>query len=182
MLRVGERKGISQSLTLLPRVHLERTNSAPPLKPGATVPIIAHGSFSDTSGKIEQMQATIRLLTRDVDQLADKVAELQGTAEQDKRWHTFQQSERRAREAKLDEMLHRWRDLKGRLDKMNARSGGDYHAFNSFEAVSRKIAEFEHFRDEAKRVERTVTMRAWLFCGAIAFSATIIAIANVMSP
>lgn len=183
MLRVGERKSIAQSLTLLPRVHLESINTAPAIRPGPSVPIMPRDSYVEqTSAKLEQLQATVRLLTRDIDQLVDKVAELEGVADQDKRWYRFQQSERRTREAKLDEMLNRWRDLKARLDKMDARSGGDYHAYNSFEAVSRKIAEFEHFRSEARRVERVVTRRAWIFCGAIAFSATIIALANALSP
>jgi hypothetical protein len=85
------------------------------------------------------------------------------------------------REAKLDEMLARYRDLKARLDKMNARNDGDYHAYNSFEAVSRKIAELEDFRDEARRVERNVTFRAWLFCGALAASAVILGVANILT-
>ena len=37
-------------------------------------------------------------------------------------------------------MVRGFRDLKARLDRMEARSGGDYHAYNSFEAVSRKLA------------------------------------------
>lgn len=183
MLRVGERKGISSSLTLIPRVQLEKTKptEGATLKPGPSVPLIARDAYvAETSNKLEQLQATVRLLTRDIDQLADKVSELEGTADQDKRWYRFQQSERRGREAKLDEMLRRWRDLKARLDKMDARSGGDYHAYNSFEAVSRKLAELEHFKDEAQRVERRVTLRAWMFCGALALSAVIIAASNIM--
>ena len=96
---------------------------------------------------------------RDVDELAAKVAELQDASDVEHRWYAFQQSDKRAREAKLDEMLRRCHDLKARLDRMEARNDGNYHAYTSFEAVSRKLAELEHFRDEAQRVERNVTLR-----------------------
>jgi len=78
-------------------------------------------------------------------------------------------------------MLRHFRELKARLDKMEARHDGNYHAYNSFEGVSRKLAELEHFKDEAQRVERNVTFRAWLFCGALVASAAIIVVSNFVS-
>jgi Mg2+ and Co2+ transporter CorA len=182
VLRVNERKRISSSIALISQSGLEKISTIPRLvEAGPSVPLIARDAFVvETATKIDQLQATIRLLARDVDALASKVSELEHGANQDQRWFAFQQGEKRIREAKLDEMLRRFRNLKARLDKMDARSNGDYHAYNSFEAVSRKIAELEHFKDEARRVERNVTFRAWLFCGALAASAVILVMSNII--
>ena len=183
MLRTNERKRISSSIALISQSGLEKISTIPRLvEAGPSVPLIARDPFVvETATKIDQLQATVRLLARDVDTLAGKLGELEHVANQDHRWYAFQQSEKRVREAKLDEMLLRFRDLKARLDKMNARSDGNFHAYNSFEAVSRKIAELEDFRDEARRVERSVTFRAWLFCGALAASAVILGVANILT-
>lgn len=183
MLRVDERKRFSSNIKLLTHPNQEKIATAPRLvEVGPSVPLIARDSYvADTAVRIEQLQATMRLLARDVDEVADKVAVLEAGANQEKRWLALQQSEKRVRESKLDEMLRRFQELKARLDKMNARSNGDYHAYNSFEAVSRKLAELEHFKDEARRVERNITFRTWLFCSAIIASTMILLASNVLS-
>lgn len=147
-----------------------------------SVQLIARDSYvAETASKIEQMQATLRLVARDMGQLAAKVGELQQAAEQDQRWHAFQQNEKRSRETKLDELLRGCRDLKARLDRIEARSGGDFHAYNSFEAVSRKLAEFEDFRQEAQRIERTLTVKAAILCAAVGAAALVIVLANALA-
>jgi hypothetical protein len=55
----------------------------------------------------------------------------------------LQQSEARARDLKLEETLRNCRELKARFDRIEARRGGDYHAYNSFEGISRKLGEFD---------------------------------------
>ncbi len=130
------------------------TMRPPPLRPverdppetdyPATVSLPARVSFiADTAVKLEQLQANDRLLSRDVRELTDKLAELQEAVGQDHRWHVLQQHEKRSRENKLDEVVRSCRNLKGRLDRIEARSGGNYYAYNSFEAVSRKLGELE---------------------------------------
>jgi hypothetical protein len=182
VLRVDERKRFSSSVTVLTRPDLDKISTVPRLvEVGPSIPIVARDSFiAETATRIEQLQATLRLLSQDVDELIGKVGELEHGANQDKRWFAFQQSEKRIREAKLDEMLRRFRELKSRLDRMEARTDGNYHAYNSFEAVSRKLAELEHFKDEARRVERNVTFRAWLFCAALVASAVILVMSNII--
>lgn len=180
MLRVDDRRAALPSL--LTKSALEP--AAPEIRYdfSSTVPLIARDSFvAETASKLEQLQATVRLLSRDLGQLTGKVGELKDVTDQEHRWHAYRQGEKRCKEAKLDEVLRSCRDLKARLDKIEARNGGNYHAYNSFEAVSRKLAELEHFKDEAQRVERSVTLRAWMFCGALALAAAIVAVSNVIS-
>lgn len=179
MLRVEERRGRSP---LLSKAAVDKTIPEIRYEIGSTVPLIARDSYvAETASKIEQLQATMRLMSRDLAQLAAKVADLQQAAEQDQRWQSFQMSEKRSKETKLDELLRGCRDLKGRLDRIEARSSGDFHAYNSFEAVSRKLAEFETFRDEARRIERTLTLKAWLLCAAVGAAALVIVLANALA-
>lgn len=117
---------------------------------------------AETATKIEQLQATIRVLTRDVEELVGNVAEVREIAGQDHRLYAFQQNEKHAKDSKIDEMVRSFRGLKARLDKIEARTDGDYHAYGSFEAVSRKLHQLEHSRGRAGN--RGDTFRAWLLC------------------
>ena len=64
----------------------------------------------------------MRLIARDVADLSGKMSVLQTASDQDQRWYAFQQSEKRTREAKLEELLRGCRDLKARLDTHRARA------------------------------------------------------------
>ncbi len=137
---------------------------------------------AETALKIDQLQASVRLLTREVGQLSGKVAGLQETSAQEDRSYAYQQTEKRSRDAKLNEMVRSFRDLKARLDRIEARSSGDYHAYNSFEAVSRKLAELERTGEQTKASKRGDTLRACLIAGAMIAAATIIALSMMFSP
>ena len=178
MLRVEERRNRP---SLLSKAAADRIAPEIRYDIAPSVPLIARDSFvAETAGKIEQLQATVRLMSRDLGQLASKVAQLQDASEQDQRWQAFQQNEKRSKQSKLDELLRGCRDLKSRLDKIEQSAGGDYHAYNSFEAVSRKLAELETFRDESRRLERSMMMRAWVLFGAVSVTAIAVVLANVL--
>jgi hypothetical protein len=178
VLRVEERRGRP---SLLSKAAADRIAPEVRYDIAPSVPLIARDSFvAETAGKIEQLQATVRLMSRDLGQLASKVTQLQEASEQDQRWQAFQQNEKRSKQSKLDELLRGCRDLKSRLDKIEQSTGGDYHAYNSFEAVSRKLAELETFRDESRRIERSMMMRAWVLFGAVSVTAVVVVLANVL--
>jgi len=151
-----------------------------------TAPIIAlnarDGFVIDITLKIDQLQANLRILTRELGQLSAKLVELQESAAQDDRSYVFLQSERRSRDAKVEEMVRSFRDLKARLDRMDVRSAGDFHAYNSFEAVSRKLAELEQASEEVKNSKRGDTLRACFIAGAMITAAAIIALSMMLSP
>lgn len=181
MLRVNERKRFSSPVPVISRSDLEKIAKTSLLQAGPSMPLIVRDGFiAETANKIDELQGSTRVLARDVDVLASKVAALHERSDQEHRWYRFRTSEQRARDAKLDEMVRHCRDLKARLDKMDARSNGNFHAYNSFEAVSRKLAELEQFKDEAQRVERGVLVRTWLFSAALVLSALIIVASDVL--
>jgi hypothetical protein len=132
----------------------------------------ARDSFvAHTAIKIEQLQANVRIITRKLEELSGKMTELQEACTLEDRWYGFHQSEKRARENKLDEMVRSFRDLKVRLDRMEARSGGDYHAYTSFEAVSRKLGELE--RTKMERAGPKDVFRPWLLSALLIAALTI---------
>lgn len=120
---------------------------------------------AQTAVKIDQLQAGARIQSRKLEELAGKVGELQEACALEDRWYGFHQSEKRARENKLDEMVRAYRDVKTRLDRIESRSGGDYHAYNSFEALSRKLAELDqaiNVREQPKAAYRRTVLVAIL--------------------
>lgn len=167
---------------LLSKAAVDKTDPNVRFDIAPSVPLIARDSYvAETASKIEQLQATIRLMSRDLGAVAGKVADLQAVAEQEQRWRAFQKNEKRSQEVKLDELVRGCRDIKARLDRIEARTGGDFHAYNSFEAVSRKLAELETIRDDAKRMERTLTLKAWVLTAAVGASALVIVLANALA-
>ena len=110
-----------------------------------------HNLDAQTASKVDQLQASVRTLARSFEALTAKVADLQEVCTLEDRWHAFHQSENRTRDGKLEEALRSQRDLKARLDRIEARSGGDYYGYNSFEAVSRKLSELERLMIEASK-------------------------------
>jgi hypothetical protein len=175
VLQVEEGKRFSTPIPTVSHTELERISSARLLEAGPSVPLIVHDVFvAETASKISELQESMRAVSRDVEIFATKLAALEDAADQQTRWHAFSKSEQRVRDAKLEEMLQSCRALKARIDKMEARSNGNFHAYNSFEAVSRKLAELERNQNEAQRVERNAFARMWMFCAAVVLSATII--------
>ena len=113
-----------------------------------------------TVTKTKHLQAVVERLTRGLEGLTDKVAKLEDARALEDRWYVFHQSENRAKESKLDETVRSCRDLKARLDRIESWAGGDYHAYNSFEAVSRKLDQLERLL--AERTKRKDMLRASL--------------------
>jgi hypothetical protein len=179
---------MSATITTLPSRSSESSGEAVERRDRDAVPAQSFEAGSErdsfiaeTAIKLDRLQETDRLLVSDVGELVVKVAALQEACALEDRWYGFHQAEKRSSESKLDEMARSCRDLKARLDRIEARSGGSYHAYNSFEAVSHKLAELEHSKDEAKRIGRKAAFRAWLFCGTLLAAAAIVGLSIVLS-
>jgi len=158
-----------RSATLRPlSLRPVESDPAPDIDDRGTVSLPGRDSFiADTAAKIEQLQASDRHLSRDVRELTDKLTEMQETVGQEHRWYILQQTEKRSRESKLDEVVRSVRDLKARLDRIEARSCGNYHAYNSFEAVSRKLGELEQHSARPKRPKLSLGMLSCVLFGAM---------------
>ena len=106
--------GTSKLLTLRP---VKSSPAYEAIDPPAISTSERDSFIAETVVKFDQLQATHRLLAREVAELANRVAEIQEVAGHDHRLHAFQQSEYRAKEGKLKEVARVCRDLKARLDR-----------------------------------------------------------------
>jgi hypothetical protein len=174
IITLPSRLGESADVTEL---HDRKISAAQNLEAGSE-----RDSFiAETAIKMDRLQETNRQLVNDVAELVVKVASLQEACALEDRWYGFHQAEKRVGESKLDEMARCWRDLKARLDKIEARAAGNYHAYQNFAEVSRKLGELEHSREEAKRIGRQAVLRAWLFCGTLLAAATIVGLSIALA-
>ena len=84
-----------------PKLVMLRTgkaiNSQEIIEPPVSTPE-RDGFIAETAVKFDQLQASHRILAREVSELAAKVAEIHETAGQDHRLHAFQQSQQRLKE------------------------------------------------------------------------------------
>src|SRR5262245_44977238 len=86
VLRVEERRIRSP---LLSKAAVDKTAPEIRYDTAPSVQLIARDSYvAETASKIEQLHATVRLMSRDLGQLAATVSSLQQAAEQDQRWQT----------------------------------------------------------------------------------------------
>ena len=168
MLEVGDQKKFVAASPVLSRETLEkaglgRLHSPPPL--------IARDAFViDTSTKLDQLQAEMARMARDLAEMKARVAELRDDTDQTRRYYHFQESEQRTKVQKLDEMVRCCRDLKSRLDKVEAKGAGDYYAYTTFEAISKRLGELGRLEREAADLQRKVRINASLFCGTLALA------------
>jgi hypothetical protein len=140
-----------------PKLVALRSIKSVPAQEVVDTPVSAYereSFIAETAIKLDQLQASHRVLAREVADLVGRVTKIEEVAGHDHRLHAFQQGQQRAKTESVDEVVRACRDLKARLDRIEARTDGDYHAYNSFEAVSRKLAEL----DVGKRPRRKLSL------------------------
>lgn len=136
--------------------------------PAPSVPLISRDAFvTETSIKLEQVQVELRALRREVDALNGRIGELRKDTDQTQRFYTYLDGEQRAKAGKIDDVARRFGALKDRVDKIDGRSSGDYHAYSSFEAVSRRLTELGAIERSFRAQERQLKLSAGLFCASL---------------
>lgn len=110
---------------------------------------------ASTAVKLEHLQTAIARLEREADEARALISSLAETVEQNHRFYTFQQNEKRLKELRVDELLRCVKDVKSRLDRIE---GADLPAVDfsntTFEAVHHRIGEIA--RKQA-RIEAALT-------------------------
>ncbi len=134
---------------------LERTPS------GAAVQLIARDTFvAETAVKLDQINLEMKSLMRELQLVKSDIAELRDEASRSYRFSEFVDREHKARTAKLEELSRRFDYLKSRFDTIDGNSKGDFHAFQTFEAVSRRLTELgsieREFRDMTWKLKLSV--------------------------
>jgi len=128
---------------------------------GPAVQLISRDAFvSETAVKIDQMLAEMKSLGRELQLVKSDFAELKDEAAGNARFSQFLDREHKSRSVKLDELSRKFDYLKARFDAIDGNSQGDYQAFRTFEAVSRRLTELgaleRDFRQSALRLKLSV--------------------------
>lgn len=123
--------------------------------------LIARDTFvAETAVKLDQMNLEMKSLVRELQLVKGDIAELRDEASRSYRFSEFVDREHKARTAKLEELSRRFDYLKSRFDTIDGNSKGDYHAFQTFEAVSRRLTELgsveREFRDITWKLKLSV--------------------------
>lgn len=132
---------------------------------GAAVQLIARDAFvAETAVKLDQMGIEMKSLARELQLMKGDVAELRDEASRGYRFSEFLDREHKLRTAKVEDLARRFDYLKSRFDTIDGNSKGDYHAFQTFEAVSRRLTELgsleREFRDMSWKLKLSVGLFA----------------------
>lgn len=139
---------------------------------GAAVQLIARDTFvAETAVKLDQLVLEMKSLARELQLVKGDIAELRDEASRSYRFSEFLDREHKMRSAKVEDLARRFDYLKSRFDAIDGNSKGDYHAFQNFEAVSRRLTELgvleRDFRDVAWKLKVSIgvfaaTLVIWL--------------------
>lgn len=137
---------------------LERSPSAP------AVQLISRDAFvTETAIKLDQLIIEMRSLGRDLQLIKSDIAELREEASRGYRFSEFVEREHKARATKLEELARRFDYLKARFDAIDGNSKGDYQAFRTFEAVSRRLTDLGALEREFRNVSWKLRVSVGLF-------------------
>ena len=132
---------------------------------GAAVQLIARDAFvAETAVKLDQLALEMKSLARELQLVKGDIAELRDGASRSYRFSEFLDREHKTRSAKVEDLARRFDYLKSRFDTIDGNSKGDYHAFQTFEAVSRRLTELgsleREFRDVSFKLKASVAVFA----------------------
>lgn len=171
MQELGRHRPIGGRPSALQRYLIEGQAFERPVS-GAAVQLIARDAFvAETAIKLDQMGLEVKSLGREMQLLKGDMAELRDEASRSYRFSEFLDREHKARTTKLEDLARRFDYLKSRFDAIDGNSKGDYHAFQNFEAVSRRLTELgvleRDFRDVAWKLKVSIgvfaaTLVIWL--------------------
>lgn len=167
MQELGRHKPVSAGASVLQRYLLDR-KALQRSEPGPTVQLIARDAFvAETAIKLDQLALEVKSLGREMQLLKGDVAELRDDASRNYRFSEFMDREHKARGAKLDDLSRRFDYLKSRFDAINGNSKGDYHAFQNFEAVGRRLTELGQLEREFRDISWKLKLSVGLFAGSL---------------
>jgi hypothetical protein len=167
VLELGKRKAAGVKLPALfgrrfGQLDFEFTEPVP------TVQLIARDSFvAEVSIKIDQLCAEMRNVSREIEIAKGDIAALRDESERNFRFSAFQDTDRRTAVGRHEALSKRLDEVKRQVDNIRGHMSGDCDAYNSFEAVSRKLCELSVFEREFRGEMSRARMSAYLFCGSV---------------
>jgi len=138
------------------------------LEPAPSVQLIARDGFvTDMAVKVEQLHKEVRALSRDLGALQATIVSLRDDTDRNYRFAAFQDTDQREKFSKLDSVIKRSAELKTRLDAIDGKKDGEFHFYNNFEAISRRLTELGRIERDFRRVAFELKLSAGLFSASV---------------
>jgi chromosome segregation ATPase len=167
VLRTANSRSIGGRLLSLPRFNAELAEFER-IAAAQSGPLIARDTFvANMAIKLDQVRSELGSLKQQIEKIGVNISELREDAERNDRFSVFQESQQRSKAEKLDSLSRQFLSMQKRLDCIEGSRSGDYHAFTSFEAISKKMIELDSLQREFRGVHRNLKISAGLFCGSV---------------
>jgi hypothetical protein len=135
------------------------------------------GFVAETAVQFDRVQASIARLERDLEKTRQSLAEMAEEASRTRRFQSFEDTLKNARDNKLEILQRSVHDLKARLDAIEGEKSTFVGlTYKSFEAIDKKLSEVSAVQALVERAENNIRRSTILFVAVAA-----VAIAALMA-
>jgi len=122
------------------------------------------GFVAETAVQFDRVQASIARLERDFEKTRQSLAEIAEEANRTRRFQSFEDTLKNARDNKLEILQRGVHDLKARLDAIEGEKSTFVGlTYKSFEAIDKKLSELSAVQALVERAENTIRRSTILF-------------------
>ena len=122
------------------------------------------GFVAETAVQFDRVQASIARLERDLEKTRQSLAEIAEEANRTRRFQSFEDTLKNARDNKLAILQRGVHDLKARLDAIEGEKSTFVGlTYKSFEAIDKKLSELSAVQALVERAENTIRRSTILF-------------------
>jgi len=122
------------------------------------------GFVAETAVQFDRLQASIARLERDLEKTRQSLAEIAEEANRTRRFQSFEDTLKNARDNKLAILQRGVHDLKARLDAIEGEKSTFVGlTYKSFEAIDKKLSELSAVQALVERAENTIRRSTILF-------------------
>ena len=122
------------------------------------------GFVAETAVQFDRVQASIARLERDLEKTRQSLAEISEEANRARRFQSFEDTLKNARDNKLEILQRGVHDLKARLDAIEGEKSTFVGlTYKSFEAIDKKLSELSAVQALVERAENTIRRSTILF-------------------
>ncbi len=122
------------------------------------------GFVAETAVQFDRVQASIARLERDLEKTRQSLAEIAEEANRARRFQSFEDTLKNARDNKLEILQRGVHDLKARLDAIEGEKSTFVGlTYKSFEAIDKKLSELSAVQALVERAENTIRRSTILF-------------------
>ncbi len=134
------------------------------------------GFVAETAVQFDRVQASIARLERELEKTRQSLAEMAEETSRARRFQSFEDTLKNARDNKLGNLQRGLHDLKARLDAIEGEKSTFVGlTYKSFEAIDKKLSELGAMQELIERAEKNVRRSTMLFVAVAAVAVAALA-------